>query len=51
MQGWTLPTIFMTVALKFLLSYSNRNASGEDGASADFSRFDFGGALSLNAQF
>ena len=39
------------LALKFLLSYSNRNASGEDGASADFSRFDFGGALSLNAQF
>ena len=39
------------LALKFLLSYSNRNASGLDGAAADFSRFDWGGALSLNAQF
>ncbi len=39
------------LALKFLLSYSNRNASGADGVTADFSRFDWGGALSLNAQF
>ena len=39
------------LALKFLLSYSNRNANGADGAAADFSRFDFGGAISLNAQF
>jgi hypothetical protein len=39
------------LAMKFLLSYSNRNASGQDGGSADFSRFDFGSAISLSAQF
>ena len=39
------------LAIKWVLSYSNRNASGADGAAADFSRFDTGGTVSLNAQF
>jgi len=39
------------LALKLTLAYSNRNASGAGGVAADFSRFDLGGAISLNAQF
>jgi len=39
------------LAAKFLISYSNRSASGTEGGGKDFSRLDLGGAISLNAQF
>jgi len=39
------------LAAKLLLSYSNRSANGQEGEGKDFTRFDFGGAVSLNAQF
>jgi len=39
------------LAAKFLISYSNRSASGTKGEGKDFTRLDLGGAISLNAQF
>jgi hypothetical protein len=39
------------LAAKFLISYSNRSTSGTQGDGKDFTRLDFGGAISLNAQF
>jgi len=39
------------LAVKWMLSYSNRNANGAGGSASDFSRFDTGGTVSLNAQF
>lgn len=39
------------LAIKSILSYCNRNASGPGGEAADFSRFDIGTAVSIDARF